>query len=133
MTKDINVNIAKLQKDIAQKLGLSTENVIFDFSSIDGVTKLDLITINPRHEQSFLYHTEKGIDKVETLEKMLKYVLINNKEKNHYTVQWTKNGESELHTSYFRAKNIYEALDKFYYNRELNTYVIFNVTLNPVA
>lgn len=133
MTKDINVNIAKLQKDIAQKLGLSTENVIFDFSSIDGVTKLDLITINPRHEQSFLYHTEKGIDKVETLEKMLKYVLINNKEKNHYTVQWTKNGESELHTSYFRAKNIYEALDKFYYNRELNTYVIFNITLNPVA
>ena len=80
MTKDVNVNIAKLQKEIAEKLGLASENVIFDFTNIDNVVKLDLITINPRHEQSFLYHTEKGIDKLETLKKMLEYVLINNKE-----------------------------------------------------
>lgn len=133
MTYDVNVNIAKLQKDIADKLGLASENVIFDFSTLENVVKLDLITINPRHEQSFLYHTEKGIDKLETLKKMFDYVMINNKEENHYTVQWIKNGESNLHTSYFRAKNIYEALDKFYYNRELNTYVVFSIALNPVA
>ena len=133
MTKDVNVNIAKLQKDIAERLGLESENVIFDFTNMENVVKLDLITINPRHEQSFLYHTEKGIDKLETLKKMLEYVMINNEDENHYTVQWIKNGESNLHTSYFRAKNIYEALDKFYYNRELNTYVVFSITLNPVA
>ena len=133
MTKDVNVNIAKLQKDIAERLGLESENVIFDFTNMESVVKLDLITINPRHEQSFLYHTEKGIDKLETLKKMLEYVMINNEDENHYTVQWIKNGETNLHTSYFRAKNIYEALDKFYYNRELNTYVVFSITLNPVA
>lgn len=133
MTKDVNVNIAKLQKEIAEKLGLASENVIFDFSNIESLVKLDLITINPRHEQSFLYRTEKGIDKVETLQKMLDYVLINNKEDNHYTIQWVQNGKSDLHTSYFRAKNIYEALDKFYFNRELNTYNVFSITLNPVS
>lgn len=133
MTKDVNVNIAKIQKEIASKLGLSSENVIYDFSTIENLVKLDLITINPRHEQSFLYHTEKGIDKIETLQKMLDYVLINNKEENHYTIQWVQTGKSNLHTSYFRAKNIYEALDKFYFNRELNTYNVFSITLNPVA
>jgi len=133
MTQDVNVSIAKLQKEIADKLGLSSDNVIFDFSTTENVVKLALITINPRHEQSFLYHSEKGIDKVETLRKMLDYVLINNKEENHYTIQWVQNGHSDLHTSYFRAKNIYEALDKFYFNRELNTYSVFSIALNPVA
>ena len=34
MTKDVNVNIAKLQKDIAERLGLESENVVFDFTKV---------------------------------------------------------------------------------------------------
>lgn len=130
---DINVEIGKIQKEIVNKLGLSAENVIFDFSSQDAIVKLDLITINPRHEQSFLYHTVKAINKIEALEKMLEYVNSNNKTENTYTIQWRKVGQQELHTSYFIARNMYEALDKFYYQRQLNSFNIFSITLNPVA
>lgn len=130
---DINVEIGKVQKEIVDKLGLTAENVIFDFSSQDAIIKLDLITINPRHEQSFLYHSVKAINKLEALDKMLEYINTNNKTENTYTIQWRKVGQQELHTSYFTARNMYEALDKFYYQREINSFNIFSVNLNPVA
>lgn len=130
---DLNIEIARLQKEIADRLGLQASHVVFDFSLNEGVTKLDLITINPRHEQSFLYHTTKAIDKKEALEKMSEYVATQSKNESTYTVQWRKVGDSELHTSYFSARNMYEALDKFYYNREMNSFNIFSITLNPVA
>ncbi len=130
---DVNVKIAKIQNDICEKLGLAPNHVVFDFSQHEGVTKLDLITINPRHEQSFLYHTIKAIDKKEALEKMLEYIASTNHSENTFTIQWRKVGDAELHTSYFSARNMYEALDKFYFNRELNSFNIFSVTLNPMA
>ena len=45
-----------------------------EFGSQDGKIKLDLITINPRHNQSFLFHSESGYDKLEALKKMKDYV-----------------------------------------------------------
>ena len=130
---DLNIEIARLQGEIATKLGLESAHVIFDFATHDGVVKLDLITINPRHEQSFLFHTTKAIDKKEALEKMLDYLATQHKNEQAYTVQWRKVGDAELHTSYFSALNMYDALDKFYFNRELNSFNIFSITLNPVA
>lgn len=133
MSNDVNVDIARLQKSIQDALGLSSENIIFDFLQQEGLTILNLITVNPRHEQSFLYHSVKAIDKLEALQKMQEYVDAFNKEQNTYTIQWRKKDAAELHTSYFRAHNIYEALDKFYHNRDLNACTVFTVTLNPVA
>lgn len=130
---DVNVKIAKFQNDICDKLGLSPNHVVFDFTQNEGVTKLDLITINPRHEQSFLFHTTKAIDKKEALEKMFEYISNTHQSENTFTVQWRKVGDAELHTSYFSARNMYEALDKFYFNRELNSFNIFSITLNPIA
>jgi|TARA_B110000483_G_scaffold20269_2_gene22493 hypothetical protein len=130
---DLNIDIARLQKEIADRLGLQSSQVVFDFSLNEGVTKLDLITISQRHEQSFLYHTTKAIDKKEALEKMYEYVATQHKNESTYTLQWRKVGDTELHTSYFSARNMYEALDKFYYNREMNSFNIFSIALNPVA
>lgn len=130
---DLNIEIARLQKEIGDRLGLQASHVVFDFSAFEGITKLDLITISPRHEQSFLYHTTKAIDKKEALEKMYEYVSTQHTHESTYTVQWRKVGDTELHTSYFSARNMYEALDKFYYNREMNSFNIFSITLNPVA
>lgn len=130
---DVNVEIARIQKEISNKLGLDSDKVIFDFSGNDGVVKLNLITVSPRHEQSFLFHTVKAIDKIEALQKMLQYINAQRDDENTYTVQWRKADERNLHTSYFRAKSMYDALDKFYFNRDITGYTIFSITLNPVA
>ena len=132
-TSDTHVEAARIQQQIKDYLGLRTSDLIFEYSVHDGRTKLDLITINPRHNQSFLFHSEKGSDKVDALRKMWGYVQDFKEKENSYTIQWVVKGGRELHTSYFRASNILDALEKLYYGRDRNTITVFSVVLNPVS
>jgi hypothetical protein len=128
---DAHVEAARVQQKIKDYLGLRTSDLIFEFSTQEGKAKLDLITINPRHNQSFLFHSETGSDKVDALKKMWVYVQNFKEKENSYTIQWVAKGIAELHTSYFRASNILDALEKLYYGRDRNTITVFSVVLNP--
>lgn len=130
---DVHVEAARVQQQIKDYLGLPMSDLIFEYSAIDGKTKLDLITINPRHNQSFLFHSETGADKVDALKKMWEYVQNYKEKENSYTIQWVTKNDSELHTSYFRASNILDALEKLYYGRDRNTITVFSVVLNPIS
>ncbi len=130
---DVHVASARIQKEIENYLGLKGSSLLFDFQQHDGKINLNLITVNPRHNQSFLFHTETGLDNVDALNRMLTYVKDYREKESSYTVQWVVRGNKELHTSYFRARNIYEALDKLYYGRDMNTITVFSVVLNPVS
>lgn len=136
MTKDSNahVEIAELQKEIGSYFGaLESNHVVFEYSDAGQTVILDLVTVNPKHRQSFLFHSTQGISKSDALRKMLDYVKNQKEKESSYTIQWTLRGEKELHTSYFRAKNIMHALEKFYYGRDINTVTVFSVVLNPIS
>lgn len=130
---DVHVESAKIQNEIMNFLGLKTDELMFEYSSNDGRTKLDLITINPRHNQSFLFKTITGFDKTDVLHKMLDYVRTHKDKEGSFTIQWMMKGMHELQTSYFRAKNMYDAMDKLYYGRDMNNITVFSIVLNPVA
>ncbi len=130
---DMHVEAARIQQEIKDYLGLRTSDIVFEYSVQDSKTKLDLITINPRHNQAFLFHSETGSDKVEVLKKMLRYVQSYKEKENSYTIQWVMKGGKELHTSYFKAGNIMDALQKLYYGRDMNTITVFSVVLNPIS
>jgi hypothetical protein len=132
-TTDAHVEAARVQQQIKDYLGLRSSDLMFEYSLLDGKTKLDLITISPRHNQSFLFHSETGADKVDALKKMLEYVQSYKEKENSYTIQWVTKSDSELHTSYFRASNILDALEKLYYGRDRNTITVFSVVLNPIS
>jgi carbamoylphosphate synthase large subunit len=132
-TTDAHVEAARVQQQIKEYLGLRTSDLMFEYSLIDGKTKLDLITINPRHNQSFLFHSATGADKVDALKKMWDYVQNYKEKENSYTIQWVTKSDNELHTSYFRASNILDALEKLYYGRDRNTITVFSVVLNPIS
>ena len=132
-TTDIHVELAKIQKEIQSHLGLASNALVFNYSMIDGKVKLDLITINPRHNQSFLFHSVVSYEKIDALKEMLSYVQHYREKESPYTIQWTVRGDKELNTSYFRARNVYEALDKLYYGRDMNTITVFSVVLNPIT
>ncbi|GAB4246586.1 MAG: hypothetical protein Tsb0034_25530 [Ekhidna sp.] len=133
LRSDIHVESAKIQNEIKNFLGLRSDEVIFEFSNADGKVKLDLITINPRHNQSFLFKTISGFDKTDVLYKMLEYVRTHKDKESSFTIQWMMKGMNELQTSYFRAKNMYDAMDKLYYGRDINNITVFSIVLNPVA
>lgn len=130
---DLHVEAARVQQEIKNYLGLRTSDMVFEYTTIDGKVKLDLITINPRHNQAFLFHSETAADKVDALRKMLEYVQSSKEKENSYTIQWVAKGDKELNTSYFRASNVLDALQKLYYGRDMNTITVFSVVLNPVS
>ena len=132
MTRDRNLEIGRLQKEIGDHIGVGQDNLVFNFAE-DKVTKLYLITLNPRHNQSFLFHATEGSDKLDALRNMLEYVRTYKERTSSYTIQWSARGESDLQTSYFRAKNVLEALDKLFYDRDPNAITVFSVILNPIS
>lgn len=133
MTVDKNIEIAQIQSEISEYIGLGPNSLVFDFEEQEGSFQLRLITINPRHNQSFLFHTCKGVNKLEALRSMLEYVKNYKDRESSYTIQWSIHGESTLHTSYFSAKNVLGALDKLYYDRDPNSITVFSVMLNPIS
>lgn len=135
MTRDRNLETARLQKDISDHIGMGPDSLVFNFEENEGGggTQLHLITLNPRHNQSFLFHATTGADKLEALREMLDYVRTYKDRSSSYTVQWGAKGENVLHTSYFRAKNVLEALDKLFYDRDPNSITVFSVILNPIS
>jgi hypothetical protein len=130
---EMHVEAARIQQDIKDHLGLSSSDLVFEYTNLDGKVKLDLITINPRHNQAFLFHSETGSDKVDVLKKLLSYVQRYKEKENSYTIQWVVKGGKELHTSYFKAANVMDALQKLYYGRDMNTITVFSVVLNPIS
>ncbi|MDZ7848191.1 MAG: hypothetical protein U5L96_16370 [Owenweeksia sp.] len=69
-----NLEISKKQKEIESFLSLGSTDVIFDYQEAGGQMRLDVITINPRHNQSFLFHSSEGYNKLDVLNHMLQYV-----------------------------------------------------------
>lgn len=133
MTLDKNIELANLQTEIGKYIGMGTNSLIFNFDEGNRSVVLRLITANPRHNQSFLFHTTEGATKTEALRNMLDYVKNYKEEESSYTIQWTIKGENSLHTSYFRAKNVLGALDKLYFDRDPNSITVFSVMLNPIS
>jgi hypothetical protein len=133
MTRDRNLEIARLQKEIGGYIGMGADSLMFNYDEEGKHTKLRVITLNPRHNQSFLFHTTEGVDKMDALKAMLDYVRTYKERTSSYTIQWSARGDNSLQTSYFRAKNVLEALDKLFYDRDPNSITVFSVMLNPIT
>lgn len=133
MKPELQSELDKRHSQIAKTLGLQIELLQFHYSTEEGLTTLKLATRNPRHLQTFLFHTTTGFGELDALSKMEEYINENKSGKSTYTIQWALDGETQLHTSYFTGKNMYEVLDKFYYNKAITGTTIFSISLNPLS
>ncbi len=124
----------KLKSEIKSYLGgLENDSIKFEFVPNESKTQLNLMTHNPRHNQSFLFHAVIGYDSVDALRRMLEYVKQYKVSETSFTIQWSERDSNELITSYFRARNLPEAIDKFLFGRDVNSLIIFSVVLNPLS
>ena len=133
MTADKEEEINRLKAEIGRYIGLGNNSLAFQFEDVNGSWLLRLITINPKHNQSFLFHSSVGDTQLEAIHEMLNYVKAFKEDESSYTIQWILLGEQSLHTSYFRAKNIIGALDKLYFGRDPNSITVFSVIMNPIS
>lgn len=144
MQPELNSELEKIHNSIAHMLGLDRSLLTFKYTNPgsgpghrEGKTTLELATSNPRHQQTFLFHTTTGFGEMDALNKMEEYVKENNPGsgpgQHTYTIQWSVADQNDLHTSYFAGKNMYEVLDKFYYGKAITGTIIFNISLNPLS
>jgi len=103
--------------------------------SDDETIKLNLLTYNERHDEYMLMHTTKGSSSLDCLNKMLDYVQSTRSERrdNSYTVSWKREGDVNIHKSYFRASSEAEAQKKFFHEKEADAYEVVNIVQNPEA
>lgn len=130
---DNNIRVAELKKEIEEYISLGNNSIIYDVEEGNGRVTINAITVNPRHNQSFLFHTSIGLDEVDAFQQMSEYVKSYKEKESSYTIQWSVIGDDRLQTSYFSSKNIIGALDKLYFDRDPNTVTIFSVSLNPIT
>ena len=133
MINNVTTRVEEIQKKISQSLGLKDDQVVFEFNKMPDYVDLDLFTINPIHKQQFFFHSTEGRDEIEALELMLKYVKNQLIIEDSFTIQWKLKGSTEIHQSHFRAKNMMDALDKFYFGRSISSITIYSIVLNPLA
>jgi len=50
-----------------------------------------------------------------------------------YTIEWFNKSENKMNNSSFYGRNIEEVLQKFYYGKSRNNYIIYNIRLNPIS
>lgn len=122
-----------IQSKIGRYISIGKENIHFNVQKKRGTVILRLITFNPIHNQSFLFHSVQSESEMEAYREMLRYVQYHKEEESSYTIQWSLLGENKLYTSYFRANTILGALDKLYFDRDPNTINVFSVMLNPIS
>jgi hypothetical protein len=123
----------EIQSKIGRYISIGKENIHFQVERINDKVILRLMTFNPIHNQSFLFHSVSSDSEMEAYREMLGYVQYHKEEESSYTIQWSLLGENKLYTSYFRANTILGALDKLYFDRDPNTINVFSVMLNPIS
>ena len=133
MIANIKDRVSQIEDKIANSLSIKSNQLIFEYHEMPDYVDLDLFTVNEVHKQQFFFHSTEGRDKIEALELMLKYA--NNKLfiEDSFTIQWKIKGDTEIHQSHFRAINMMDALDKFYFGRSISSIVIYSIVLNPIA
>jgi len=108
--------------------------VIFFATYQSNKVRIKLTTYNPKHRSTFLVHTVETEKRLEGLQKLLQYVKTKLHGPEHaYTVTWAFKSDEEkpkLVESYFYAHDIYSLLDKFFYEKNRDEYIIYQIKLN---
>lgn len=124
-----------VQTEIARILDIQPELLIYEFK-LDKNQKhrLELVTISPNaHRTRFLFHATTAETPGAALDAMFEYVNKHLKQQDTWQVRWHNPATKNVEVSWFRASNILEALQKFYHDKEIAEYKIYEVSLRPYA
>ena len=125
----------RIESDIINRIYKDNGNTVhFDYHvDIDrNLIRLDLFTVNRKNGQVFLLHQTEGSTSLGALTLMFNYIVDRNKDKAPYTVTWEKKGEGEEHISYFWENSEMDVINKFFYDKDPDDYVI-KVELKPLS
>lgn len=113
-----------------QPSGKSKEGAII--KSGDPILRIvTVLTYNPKTKETFLLKTVTAKTDEEGLQLILAYAKNHKTDYDSFTVVWAKKSETKQEKSYFYCKDLLEALEKFYHNKNREDYVVYETKMNP--
>ena len=96
--------------------------------------KVTVMTYSKQKQATFLLKEVLVSTDEEGLEEILKYAKSHKDDYDSFTVVWIKKGVgNKSEKSYFYCKDLFEVLEKFYFNKNREDYVIYEVKMNARA
>lgn len=138
-------NIINLEHEIAMIIGKDNGNTVhftryqdyqFQPKGNSAANKLvytvSAYTVNHISRETFLLKAATANTEEKALLEILAYVK-SMKNMNTFTFVWAKKGSIERTTSYFFCENIMDAVKKFFTDKDVSDYIIYETKLNPIA
>ena len=108
----------------------------YNKSHIDNsIESIRVTTYNPKKNETFLLIEIPCDDEVDGLKSVLDWIKshkLTSQDISH-TILWMKKGEGVTYKSYFYATSVRKALDKFFFDKKEDDYIIYEVKMNPIA
>lgn len=104
--------------------------------SIDSpeLKQVTVMTYNIHSKATFLLKEVIAPTIEDGLKEILKYVKSHKEDYDSFTIVWAKKGTvKSTEKSYFYCKDLFEALEKFYFNKNREEYVIYEAKMNARA
>ena len=118
---------------IKEDNGCSTH---FEYNkSGDSVKSIRVSTYNPKKNETFLLIEIPCDGEVDGLKSILEWIKshkLSSQDISH-TILWMKRGGGVTYKSYFYATSVRKALDKFFFDKKEDDYIIYEVKMNPIA
>ena len=111
----------------------SLANINFEVKQFAVVTAY---TVNLKMAETFLLKRVVDKDHLSALQSIYEYVASNKETMNSFTVMWSKKEKGVLgstNKSYFYCHDIKEVIEKFFTNKSVKDYVIYEIKLNPIS
>lgn len=134
-----------LEQEISKAIHLDNRCVVrFEYSYNMGFLKhlfskhnrykiIRVFTDNPKTQESFLLKEVECENIYNGLSFILNYVNNHKKDYSSFTIEWAKKGKTLSNISYFYCHDAKEALDKFYFNKERDEYIVYSLKINPIS
>lgn len=108
--------------------------VSFDYKSDDGKQTVRAFTVNPnRGNIPFLLKEATADTQEEALKQILDY-LKRKSDMSSFTITWNEaNSSTPIKKSYFYCHDALEAIQKFFVDKNVVDFIIYEVRLNPIA
>lgn len=130
------VKTLEMEAEIAKILNMKPEYLKYEHikKQPDKPYTINLSTESPNgHKTKFLFHSASGNTYDEAMIALYEYVTKHMKNQDTYEIRWHNPVEKLIECSWFRASDIMEALHKFYHDKEIGEYKVYEVTLKPYA
>lgn len=129
----MNQTMINLEHEIAAFINKDNgATVHFRYEELKGKFKVSAYTVNNTNKEMFLLKSAETFMYEDSLHDILMYVK-ELKGMSTFTVKWKRIGNEPIQQSYFYCHDVKDVVTKFFSDKNIAEYIVYEITLNPIS